>query len=110
MKTTDPYPRINSVVPQSGHRLLVQFENGRLKLYDCTPLLNLEAFSPLNDHALFQCAHADPHGYGVIWNDDIDLAESEIWLNGQDVEQVEPSDSGESPVRNPRQLPGAAAL
>jgi len=29
--------------------------------------------------------HADPHGYAVVWNDDIDLAESEIWLKGIEV-------------------------
>jgi len=37
----------------------------------------------LENEAVFQCARPDPHGYAVIWNDDVDLAESEIWLNGK---------------------------
>ena len=61
-------------------------------MYDCTPLLRAEAFRPLQDEAIFRCAHTDTYGYGVIWNDDIDLAESEIWINGQDAEQDDPSD------------------
>ena len=78
MATT--YPKIRSVRPQPGKTLLVEFENGERKVYDCTPLLQSEAFRPLQDEAIFRCAHADSHGYGVIWNDDIDLAESEVWL------------------------------
>jgi len=27
--------------------------------------------------------------YGVIWNDDVDLAESELWLNGRAAEQTD---------------------
>ena len=57
------------------------------KEYDCRPLLQSEALRPLQDDALFRCAHADPHGYGVVWNDEIDLVESEIWLHGRDVER-----------------------
>ena len=66
--------------------LLVDLENGVSKVYDCTPLLKENPFRPLEDEALFRCAHVEPHGYAVVWNDDIDLAESELWLNGQSVE------------------------
>ncbi len=52
-------------------------------MYDCSPLLQSSVFRPLQDEAIFRCAHADAHGYGVVWNDDIDLAESEIWINGR---------------------------
>ena len=71
--------------------LLVEFDNGDRRLYDCKPLLDSEVFGPLEDETLFRCVRADPHGYGVVWNDAIDLAESEIWLNGQGPE--EPSDA-----------------
>lgn len=92
MMTATTYPRIRSVKPRCGKTLLVTFENGDLKVYDCTPLLQMEAFRPLRDEAVFRCAHADSHGYGVIWNDDIDLAESEIWINGRTPEQDDPGD------------------
>jgi len=77
------YPRISDVEPRQGKTLLVTFDNGEQRAYDCTPLLRSEVFRPLQDEAIFRCAHADSHGYGVIWNDEIDLAESEVWLNGR---------------------------
>jgi len=85
MTTVTTYPRIRRVEPRQGRTLLVEFENGIRKTYDCTPLLDSEVFRPLQDDALFERAHADPHGYGVIWNDEIDLAESEVWINGSSV-------------------------
>jgi hypothetical protein len=88
MMNVTKYPRIKTVKPQPEKRLLVEFENGVTKIYDCGPLLQHEIFRPLHDDALFHCAHADSHGYGVIWNDDIDLAESEVWINGQIAERA----------------------
>ena len=90
MSTAIVYPRIQSVDPMPGKTLLVRFENGVQKLYDCTPLIQTEMFRPLRDEGIFRCVHADPHGYGVIWNDEIDLAESELWINGQTTEQANP--------------------
>ncbi|MDP6629534.1 MAG: DUF2442 domain-containing protein [Kiritimatiellia bacterium] len=83
MTTTTTYPRIRDVKPRQGKKLLVTFDNGDRRTYDCNPLLRSEVFRPLQDEAVFRCAHADSHGYGVIWNDKIDLAESEVWLNGR---------------------------
>jgi len=81
------YPRVAFVEPRSGRRLLVTFSDGTRKVYDCTPLLTSEVFAPLNDEALFRCVKADPDGYGVVWNDEIDLAESELWINSQAIER-----------------------
>ena len=86
---TTAYPKIKSVQSRPGKTLLVEFENGGRKVYDCTPLLKSEAFQSLQDEAIFKCAHTDSHGYGVIWNDDIDLAESEVWLNGRPAEATD---------------------
>jgi hypothetical protein len=82
MATRTAYPKVKTVVPQPGMKLLVEFENGECRTYDCTPLLRSGVFRPLRDEAFFRSVHADPHGYGVVWNDDIDLAESELWVNG----------------------------
>ncbi|MBI4229259.1 MAG: DUF2442 domain-containing protein [Planctomycetes bacterium] len=81
METT--YPLVASVKPLAGKHLLVEFRNGTAKVYDCTPLLAEEAFAPLADETLFRSVRADPHGYGVLWNDAVDLAESELWLHGE---------------------------
>jgi hypothetical protein len=83
MGTVDRYPLVKSVRPLAGQRLRVEFDNGVTKVYDCTPLLGTEVFKPLADEAIFRSVRADEHGYAVIWNDAIDLAESELWLNGR---------------------------
>ena len=81
------YPKIKSVKPLRGKRLLVTFQNNIQKIYDCNHLLKEEAFSPLKNDFLFKSAKVDQGGYGVIWNDEIDLSESEIWINGSLAEQ-----------------------
>ena len=88
MKKYKDYPKIQEVEARPGKQLLVRFRNGVSKLYDCERILRLPAFEPLraNDD-LFQRAHADPHGYAVIWNDELDLAESEVWLGGKVVRE-----------------------
>jgi len=82
------YPKIQSVKPLDNRCLLITFQNKIQKLYDCTPLLSSDAFKPLTNIVLFKMVKADPGGYGVSWNDEIDLSESELWLNGKTVEQV----------------------
>jgi len=71
-------------VAKPNKRLLVRFRNGVTKVYDCRRILSLAAFKPLrNNAALFRLAHADKHGYGIVCNDELDLAESEVWLGGK---------------------------
>jgi hypothetical protein len=76
------YPKVKSVQPLKGKQLLVTFSNSVRKVYDCTPLLRQEVYLKLSDEALFQNVRADQGGYGVSWDDEIDLAESELWING----------------------------
>jgi hypothetical protein len=84
---TATYPRVSAVEPLVEKRLLVTFSNGVKKVYDCRPLLREDGFAVLRDEAVFRCVSADPHGYGVLWDDETDLAESELWLNGVAIER-----------------------
>jgi hypothetical protein len=77
------YPKIHSVQALAGKKLRVTFANGGIRVYDCCPLLKEEPFKALQDEALFRLARAEEHGYAIVWNDDIDLAESEVWLHGR---------------------------
>lgn len=77
------YPKIQSLKILPDKQLEVCFENGTRKIYDCTPILNEEPFNKLQDNTLFKQAHVDLYGYGVAWNDQIDLSESELWENGK---------------------------
>lgn len=76
------YPKIGDVRALPKHRLLVTFQNGVVKEYDCTPLLEQEVFSSLRDETLFAKVAVGSDGYGIVWNEEIDLSESELWVNG----------------------------
>jgi len=78
-------PRIRSVAPIEDGRLLVCFENGVEMIYDCKPLMTKPEFSLLKNPAFFRSVRAGPSGYGISWNDNIDLREYELWTTGQPV-------------------------
>jgi uncharacterized protein DUF2442 len=94
MQTQVTYTRVRAVRPLPDKKLLVTFATSETRIYDCKPLLSDEAFRPLADEALFRQVRPDPHGYGVIWSDEIDLAESELWINGKPAEAVAPAADG----------------
>jgi hypothetical protein len=77
------YPKVKSVTPLSGKQLFVTFTTGDTRVYDCTLLLNESSFYSLKDDAFFKNVHVDQTGYGVVWNDNVDLSESELWINGK---------------------------
>ncbi|MFH0980304.1 MAG: DUF2442 domain-containing protein [Planctomycetota bacterium] len=76
-------PRIKSVTAIGSSELLVCFENGVEKTYDCEPLLARPEFHLLKVPALFRAVRVDAGGYGISWNDDLDLSEHELWTNGK---------------------------
>jgi hypothetical protein len=94
MDTQVTYPQVRSVTPLAGKRLLVAFATGEERFYDCGPWLAESGFAALADETVFQQVRADPHGYGVLWNDEIDLAESELWINGTSAEPDAPANAG----------------
>ena len=78
---------IDEIYPLSDYRLLAVFSNGIKKIYDVKPLFEWKkAFKELKDNNLFEEACVDVGGYGVVWNDQIDLSSEEIWNNGLDVD------------------------
>jgi hypothetical protein len=68
-------------------KLKARFENGGVRVYDVAPLLEkFPVFETLSTTpGLFARVHIDSSGYGVVWNDEIDLAVEEIWINGIEV-------------------------
>jgi hypothetical protein len=82
------YPRIKYLEPLSGYRLFLIFDNGEIKVYSLAERLQTPAFRALQDEALFNAAHIANGGYGVIWNDEIDLSEYELWMKGVEVTKI----------------------
>ena len=81
-------PKILSVQALENKRLLVKFVNGVEKIYDCSPLLNIEMFQALKNEAFFKSVKVDSGGYGISWNDDADLSEYELWTNSVETVSV----------------------
>ncbi len=80
------FHKIKWVSPMAGYRLCVQFAEGCTKVYDVAPLFErIPVFAQLRDPDLFYEVRADVGGYGVVWNDDIDLSCDELWENGMAV-------------------------
>ena len=81
------FHKVKSVTPENDLKLLVQFSEGTTKRYDVRPLLDKWPVFRARENTpeLFQCVHVDAGGYGVSWNDDIDLACDELWENGKEV-------------------------
>ena len=78
------FHKIKNVVPLNDYFLSVSFVEGVAKKYDVKPLFKqFKIFNDLKNNGLFKKVHVGPGGYGVIWNDDIDLACDEIFENGE---------------------------
>ena len=80
-----PIPRIDAAQAIGGGRLLIRFRNGKQKVYDCSSLFSRSEFRLLANPAFFQAVQVDAGGYGISWNDDIDLSEYELWTNGEPI-------------------------
>ena len=77
------FHKIKDVYPLPSMKLSVLFADGTTKKYDVAPLtMRIPAFKALEDGSLFNDVKVDVGGYGIIWNDDIDLSCDELWYNG----------------------------
>ncbi len=76
--------RIKSVQPLENFVLLAVFQNGIEKKYDMGRLYpvfpQFRAFE--NVPGLFNQVKVDAGGYGVSWNDELDLDAEDIWEDG----------------------------
>lgn len=78
------FHKIKSVQPLPNYMLSVQFEDGEKRRYDVKPLFSKwEAFTALKTiKGLFEQVKVDMGGYGIVWNDYIDLSCDELYYGG----------------------------
>ena len=78
------FNKIQAVKPLPDFNLLVNFQNGEKKQYPIQPLFDkwedFKIFVLVK--GLFEQVKVDAGGYGVSWNDDIDLSCNELYNNG----------------------------
>jgi len=82
------FHKVKSVSPLPDFKLSIQFSEGVTKLYDLHPLFERNpAFCFLKeDPAAFGSVCVDVGGYGIIWDDDLDLSCDELWEHGIRIE------------------------
>lgn len=76
--------KVKSVKPLKDYKLQVQFEEESVKIYDVSLLFDKwsEFKIFIDEPDLFETVKVDNGGYGVIWNDELDLAANELYENG----------------------------
>ena len=78
------FHKLQGVFPMEDFVLGCKFQNGAIKLYDIKPLIReISAFAYFTEHPeAFKQVSISPGGYGIIWNDELDLSAEEVWVNG----------------------------
>ena len=81
------FHKVKSVNALPDFKLCVQFSEGVTKIYDVKPLFErLSNFSFLKDNTdIFYSVSVDMGGYGIVWNDELDLSCDELWEHGTSV-------------------------
>ncbi|MBQ7475026.1 MAG: DUF2442 domain-containing protein [Clostridia bacterium] len=81
------FHKVKNVNALPDFRLSVQFAEGVTKIYDVKPLFSKWApFRLLKESPeLFSGVDVDKGGYGIVWNDEIDLSCDELFENGETV-------------------------
>lgn len=79
---------IRSLSTTKDLHLIAQFDDGTIKSYDVEKLSKrnkvFKVFESKPD--LFAKAKVDAGGYGVVWNEALDLSSDEIWANGETID------------------------
>ena len=66
-------------VNSENYSISVLFDNGVTKNIDFKDKIKEDFYCDLKNKLLFEQAKVDAGGYGISWNDDIDISEYELW-------------------------------
>lgn len=81
------FHKVKTVNALPNYCLSVQFVEGVTKIYDIKPLFEkLTVFRELEkNNRLFSEVEVDTGGYGIVWNDNLDLSCNELFENGKTI-------------------------
>ena len=80
------FHKVKNVSAMPDYKLSVQFCEGVTKIYDVKPLFEqLPVFTALQNEVEFFGVSVDVGGYGIVWNDELDLSCDELWENGTQI-------------------------
>lgn len=78
------FHKVTAIKAAEDYNLIIAFSDGTVKRYDINPLFHIwDVFNDLKTiPGLYEQVKVDAGGYGISWNDEIDLACNELWENG----------------------------
>ena len=86
MKEEIRFHKINDVSPLKNYELSVHFWDGSTKIYDVKPWFKKQpVFRTIKNKGLFEQVKVDIGGYGISWNDEVDLSCNALWEGGREV-------------------------
>ncbi|MFA7239990.1 MAG: DUF2442 domain-containing protein [Sulfuricellaceae bacterium] len=71
-------PRPTAVTAADDYTLRITFNNGETRIFNTTPYLAYPAFTALKAISLFIQAHVAHNT--VVWNEDVDMAPENLYL------------------------------
>lgn len=81
------FHKIKNVTALPDYKILIQFSEGVTKIYNVKELIEKNPmFKNLKNEELFYNVEVDVGGYGIIWNDDIDISCDELFEKGKTIE------------------------
>ena len=80
------FHKITEIDIKDNFIIIAKFDNGIKKQYNMKKMIEkFEVFREIENIAVFKMVKVDQGGYGIVWNDDIDLSSEEIWKNGIEI-------------------------
>ena len=78
------FHKIKNVSALPEYKLCVEFSEGVTKIYDVEPLfVRIPVFNKLKLYPeVFSSVIVDVGGYGIVWDDELDISCDELWENG----------------------------
>lgn len=83
MSVSSLFHPVESVSVRDTYFLCARFRCGTEKVYDMRKLADHPSFEMLFRHPAFiKSVKVEPGGYGISWNDRLDLSCEELWTEG----------------------------
>lgn len=79
------YHLVKSIKAKDAHTLLAIFRDGTEKTYDIRQLYDKYPYFKVfeeNSELFYQVKICGNVGYGIYWNDDLDIGSEELWYSG----------------------------
>lgn len=76
--------RAVNVKPLLNYLLLIRFDNGEERVFNCFPLLENDLYKKIEDQQFFQTVHIDDMGL-VCWDDSMDINPYELYNNSESI-------------------------